>query len=107
MPLAQRRITRPYCSVHWLEGAEKALLPADKVFRRETRSKYQANLIHLLERDGKVVALSDQTLWKMIEEISGRDVLRAVDLDAGQMNAALDALRDSIDHIRTVIRVRE
>jgi len=29
--------------------------------------------------------------------------LRFVDLDAGQINAALDALQDSIDHVRTVI----
>jgi hypothetical protein len=29
--------------------------------------------------------------------------LRVVDLDAAQINAALDALQDSIDHVRTVI----
>ena len=31
--------------------------------------------------------------------------LRVVDLDAAQINAALDSLRDSIDHVRTVIKV--
>ena len=34
-----------------------------------------------------------------------RDALRVVDLDADQINAALDAFRDSIDHVRTVIKV--
>lgn len=33
------------------------------------------------------------------------EALRLVDLDAGQINAALDALQDSIDHVRTVVRV--
>src|SRR5215467_6392561 len=32
-----------------------------------------------------------------------REALRFVDLDAGQINAALDAFQDSIDHVRTVI----
>ena len=31
------------------------------------------------------------------------ETLRFVDLDAAQINAALDALQDSIDHVRTVI----
>jgi threonine dehydrogenase-like Zn-dependent dehydrogenase len=31
------------------------------------------------------------------------ETLRFVDLNAGQINAALDALHDSIDHVRTVI----
>ena len=31
------------------------------------------------------------------------DALRFVDLDAAQINAALDSLQDSIDHVRTVI----
>jgi len=29
--------------------------------------------------------------------------LHVVDLDAFQINAALDALQDSIDHVRTII----
>jgi hypothetical protein len=29
--------------------------------------------------------------------------LRVVDLDGAQVNAPLDALQDSIDHVRTVI----
>jgi D-arabinose 1-dehydrogenase-like Zn-dependent alcohol dehydrogenase len=33
--------------------------------------------------------------------------LRIVDLDAGQISAALDELQHSIDHIRTVIRVTD
>jgi len=32
-----------------------------------------------------------------------QDALRVVDLDAGQINAALDAVQHSIDHVRTVI----
>jgi propanol-preferring alcohol dehydrogenase len=32
-----------------------------------------------------------------------QDTLRSVDLDAGQINAALDAVENSTDHIRTVI----
>src|SRR5881396_920975 len=32
-----------------------------------------------------------------------QDTLSVVDLDAGQINTALDALQDSIDHVRTVI----
>jgi len=31
--------------------------------------------------------------------------LHSVDLDAGQINAALDQLQHSIDHVRRVIRV--
>jgi hypothetical protein len=31
--------------------------------------------------------------------------LRFVDLDAQQINASLDAFQNSIDHIRTVIKV--
>jgi threonine dehydrogenase-like Zn-dependent dehydrogenase len=31
------------------------------------------------------------------------DALRVIDLDASQVNVALDALQDSIDHVRTVI----
>jgi len=33
------------------------------------------------------------------------DALRVVDLDAAQVNGALDALQGSIDHVRTVIKV--
>ena len=33
------------------------------------------------------------------------EMLRFVDLDDNQINAALDALQDSIDHVRTVIKV--
>ena len=33
------------------------------------------------------------------------DALRFVDLDAEQVDAALDAFQNSIDHVRTVIKV--
>ena len=33
------------------------------------------------------------------------ETLRLVELDVVQINAALDALQDSIDHVRTVIKV--
>jgi hypothetical protein len=67
VPPAERRVTRPYCSVHWSPGAEHLLLPGDKVLRRETRSANQVSLIHLLERNGKIVAVADQVIWKMID----------------------------------------
>ena len=67
VPPAERRISRPHCSVHWIEGVEKQLLPGDKVFRRESRSQFQGSLIYLIERNGKVVGFCEQVLWKAIE----------------------------------------
>lgn len=64
---AKRHSGRPCCSVHWVEGAARELLPADKVFRRETQSQYQKSLFYLLKRDGQIVAVSEQVLWKIIE----------------------------------------
>ena len=66
-PPVERRSSRPFCSIHWADGAEHALLPRDKVFRREEQLSYQKSLIYLLERDGKIVAVSEQVLWKRIE----------------------------------------
>jgi D-arabinose 1-dehydrogenase-like Zn-dependent alcohol dehydrogenase len=34
------------------------------------------------------------------------DAIRVVDLDAAQINTALDQLQDSIDHVRTIIRLK-
>ena len=67
VPPEKRRSSRPCCSVHWVEGAEHAFLSGDKIFRRETQLSYQKSLIYLLERDGKIVAFSEQVLWKMVE----------------------------------------
>ena len=66
LPPPERRSSRPYCSVHWSEGAEKRLLPGDKVFQRNERTDYKASVIYLLERRGKIVARSEQVLWQMV-----------------------------------------
>lgn len=66
----------------------------------------------LINREAEIIGVSDHLateLPALIEFVrSGGlcfppDALRVVDLDAGQINAALDALQDSIDHVRTVI----
>jgi len=66
----------------------------------------------LINKEVEIIGVSDHLaseLPMLIEFArSGKlrfppETLRVVDLDAGQVNAALDALRDSIDHIRTVI----
>lgn len=67
VPPTERYNSRPFCSVHWTEDAEKGLLPEDKIFRRETKSKYKESVIHLLERRGKIVAISEQVFWQMVE----------------------------------------
>ena len=68
----------------------------------------------LINREAEIIGVSDHLASELPALIefarSGKlrfptDALRAVDLDAEQINAALDALRDSIDHVRTVIRV--
>ena len=67
LPPTERRDSRPFCSIHWAEGAEHRLLPTDKVFRRETQSRYERAIVYLLERDGKVVARAEEVLWKIVE----------------------------------------
>ena len=67
VPPQERRSSRPFCSVHWVDGAEQVLLTGDKVFRREAQSNYEKSITYLLERDGKIVAISEQVLWKAIE----------------------------------------
>lgn len=68
----------------------------------------------LINREAEIIGVSDHLaseLPTLIEFVcSGKlrfpsDALRVVDLDAGQINAALDALQHSIDHVRTVIKV--
>ncbi len=67
----------------------------------------------LINREVEIIGVSDHLaseLPMLIEFAqSGKlrfpaEALRVVDLDAGPINAALDALQDSIDHVRTVIR---
>jgi hypothetical protein len=65
VPMPQRRISRPFCSVHWRDGAAQKISPDDKIFKRETRTQYESTVTYLLERDGKIVARADQVLWKM------------------------------------------
>jgi D-arabinose 1-dehydrogenase-like Zn-dependent alcohol dehydrogenase len=66
----------------------------------------------LINKEVEIIGVSDHLateLPPLIESArSGKfrfppETLRVVDLDAGQVNAALDALQDSIDHVRTVI----
>jgi D-arabinose 1-dehydrogenase-like Zn-dependent alcohol dehydrogenase len=66
----------------------------------------------LINKEVEIIGVSDHLateLPTLIEFVrSGKlrfppGSLRVVDLEAGQINAALDALQDSIDHVRTVI----
>jgi len=66
----------------------------------------------LINREAEVIGVSDHLATEIPALIefarSGElrfppETLRVVDLDAFQINAALDALQDSIDHVRTVI----
>jgi len=68
----------------------------------------------LINREAEIIGVSDHLASELPALIefarSGKlrfpgDALRVVDLDAKQINAALDALQNSIDHVRTVIRV--
>ena len=66
----------------------------------------------LINKEAEIIGVSDHLaseLPALLEFVrSGKlqfppEALRVVDLDAGQINAALDALQHSIDHVRTVI----
>src|SRR6266478_842700 len=66
----------------------------------------------LINREAEIIGVSDHLVTELPALIefarSGKlrfppETLRFVDLDAAQINAALDALQGSIDHIRTVI----
>src|SRR6266481_187798 len=66
----------------------------------------------LINKEAEIIGVSDHLASEspaLIEFArSGKlrfppEILRVVDLDAAQINAALDALQDSIDHVRTVI----
>jgi D-arabinose 1-dehydrogenase-like Zn-dependent alcohol dehydrogenase len=68
----------------------------------------------LINREVEIIGVSDHLAADLPTLIEfGRtgklrfpsDALRFVDLDAEQINASLDAVQKSIDHIRTVIRV--
>jgi D-arabinose 1-dehydrogenase-like Zn-dependent alcohol dehydrogenase len=68
----------------------------------------------LINREAEIIGVSDHLASELPALIefarSGKlrfppDALRVVNLDAGQINAALDALKDSTDHVRTVIKV--
>src|SRR5213596_751733 len=68
----------------------------------------------LINKEAEIIGVSDHlaTEFPALMEFarSGKlrfppETLRLVDLDAAQINAALDALEDSIDHVRTVIKV--
>ena len=66
----------------------------------------------LINKEGEIIGVSDHLASELPALIefarSGKlrfppETLRIVDLDAAQINTALDALQDSIDHVRTVI----
>jgi propanol-preferring alcohol dehydrogenase len=66
----------------------------------------------LINKEAEIIGVSDHLATELPALIefarSGKlrfppETLRVVDLDAAQIDAALDALRDSIDHVRTVI----
>jgi propanol-preferring alcohol dehydrogenase len=68
----------------------------------------------LINKEAEIVGVSDHLateLPALIEFVrTGKlrfppEALRVVDLDASQINAALDSFQDSIDHVRTVIKV--
>ena len=66
----------------------------------------------LINKEAEIIGVSDHLATELpaLLEFARRgklrfppEILRVVDLDAAQINAALDALQDSIDHVRTVI----
>src|SRR5215467_14148222 len=66
----------------------------------------------LINKEAEIIGVSDHLATELPTLIDfarnrklkfPREALRFVDLDAGQINAALDAFQDSIDHVRTVI----
>src|SRR5437016_8884653 len=67
----------------------------------------------LINKEAEIIGVSDHLATELPALIefarSGKlrfppQTLRVVDLDAAQINAALDALQNSIDHVRTVIK---
>jgi D-arabinose 1-dehydrogenase-like Zn-dependent alcohol dehydrogenase len=68
----------------------------------------------LINKEAEIIGVSDHLATELPALIefarSGKlrfppETLRVVDLAASQINAALDALQDSIDHVRTVVKV--
>jgi propanol-preferring alcohol dehydrogenase len=66
----------------------------------------------LINKEAEIIGVSDHLATELPALLefarNGKlrfppETLRVVDLDAAQVNAALDALQDSIDHVRTVI----
>jgi threonine dehydrogenase-like Zn-dependent dehydrogenase len=68
--------------------------------------------MELINKEAEIIGVPDHLATEIRTLIefarSGKlrfppETLRVVDLDAEEINAALDALQDSIDHVRTVI----
>ena len=65
----------------------------------------------IINKEAEIIGVSDHLAAELSAlmqlacrgKLSFRDTLRFVDLDAAQINAALDAVENSTDHIRTVI----
>jgi threonine dehydrogenase-like Zn-dependent dehydrogenase len=66
----------------------------------------------IINKEAEIIGVSDHLAAELplLMQLAGsgalrfpQDTLRSVDLDAAQINAALDAVENSTDHIRTVI----
>ncbi|MGH8092981.1 MAG: alcohol dehydrogenase catalytic domain-containing protein [Chthoniobacterales bacterium] len=69
----------------------------------------------IINKEAEIIGVSDHLAAELplLMELAGSgslrfptDTLRSVDLDAAQINAALDGVENSTDHIRTVIKPR-
>ena len=77
-----------------------------------TESMSVRSYAELISKEAEIIGVSDHLASELPALVefahNGKlrfppETLRVVDLDAAQINAALDALEDSIDHVRTVI----
>ena len=68
----------------------------------------------LINKEAEIIGVSDHLASELptLVELArtgklrfSSETLRVVDLDAAEINGALDALQDSIDHVRTIIKV--
>src|SRR6266550_5579493 len=86
--------------------------PVEQIKETTAESMSVHPYTELINKEIEIIGVSDHLATELPALIefarSGKlrfppETLRAVDLDAGQVNAAFDALQDSIDHVRTVI----
>jgi D-arabinose 1-dehydrogenase-like Zn-dependent alcohol dehydrogenase len=88
--------------------------PGAALFGLTTESISVFPYTELINKEAEIIGVSDHLATELPALIefacNGKlrfplETLRVVDLNATQINAALDALQDSIDHVRTVIKV--